>query len=783
MGLTADWDLRITRAMKRSIIYIAAATVMMGSCAKVETNTVKPVPGDEVRFSGNLGVNTKTIYGDETATGIKVNWKNGDKVLVYGTNCSVGRDMAEYNITNADNEGNEIIQNFANSLDKTGDFGVQWGADENVKCDFYSVYPSVNNGHNTTITPNADGKSVTVRAHIRPSQFCVFNANSTATAYSGVPYNEKYTDLTMPDAFMYAVTPDQETCTEIVKLRYNPFSTVLKFQFEGFTTSTELTSPYIYLQKVILNAPDGVTVAGNFDVTIGKDGSISSVPVADSEASNVIEVNTILPGGSYVRLGKNMPVDFSIFTIPQNGLELSETWNVVLQTNAGNFRYKLKPNTSSANNTGKTAALVAGQVHKLNVPKLTVTQDITLNPADWMTQIPRNVYLSELSLPGSWYSVLEEYQGKGVSIANQYAAGVRAFNLDCRLTKETSSSSTMRLVCAGTDGVGTAGSDYVSGVLVLDKMKEIGALIANNPEEYVVVVLTVAEKPMTRKPALASEISYGTVAPQEILNAIATMLKDPSLDSYIYKKPITPNTTVYDVLGKIIVKVNANTSKFLNESYTSIPNAMVSLASMAGGVEYPGYPDTDITAGVFDSMQTSAIYNSNTESGLKFYYHQAQKSYESGSSSSPNLDQRRKAIDDITAKSRAIYEENLHNAWFQIGIGGYIVKTGFLGQKTNDRLAVATNLNEYLLQKVQNKLLSQEGLAPSPVGIVLMNYCTGDSTNGNGAALVKAILEMNTMFRLNRDPAKPEWPDQENVGGDSGSGGGSGGSTGGGGGI
>ena len=763
--------------MRNSVLCLAGLALILGSCVKEELKQVTPAPGKEVRFSGNLGNNstTRTAYGEETAKGIKVNWKNGDKVLVYGTNCVSGRDCAEYKVTNADADGNEVLQNFANSLDKTGEFGVQWGMDGTEKCDFYSVYPSVNNGHRTSITPAADGSGVTVRAHIRPSQFCVFNANSDATAYSGTPYDEKYTDGTMPDAFMYAVTPNQDNGTEVVNLRYTPFSTVLKFRFEGFTTSVDLTSPYIYLQKVILTAPDGVTVAGNFDVTIGKDGSVKSVPVADSEASNVIEVNTILPGGSYVRLGKNMPIDFSIFTIPQKGLSLSETWNVVMQTNAGNFRYKLKPSTSSTNNTGKNANLVAGQVHKLNIPKLTITQNFTLNPAVWMTQIPRNVYLSELSLPGSWYSVLEEYQGKGVNIATQYAAGVRAFNLDCRLTKETSSSSTLRLVCAGTDGVGTAGSDYVSGVLVLDKMKEIGALIANNPEEYVVVVLTVAEKPMTRKPALASEISYGTVAPQEILNAIATMLKDSSLDSYIYKKPITPNTTVYDVLGKIIVKVNTNTSNFRADTYDNIPNAMVSLASMAGGAGYTDY--TDITPGVFNSMQTSTIYNSKTESGLTFYYHQAQKTYASGSTSSPNLDERHAAIDDITAQSRTIYEKNLHNAWFQIGIGGYNANDD------TDKLTIASNLNSYLLTKVQNKLLSQEGLAPSPVGIVLMNYCTGNSTNGNGAALVKAILEMNTMFRLNRDPAKPEWPNQTNVEGGGESGGDNGGSSGGGGGI
>ena len=770
------------KKMRNSVLCLAGLALILGSCVKEELKQVTPAPGKEVRFSGNLGNNstTRTAYGEETAKGIKVNWKNGDKVLVYGTNCVSGRDCAEYKVTNADADGNEVLQNFANSLDKTGEFGVQWGMDGTEKCDFYSVYPSVNNGHNTTITPNADGAGVTVRAHIRPSQFCVFNANSDATAYSGTPYDEKYTDGTMPDAFMYAVTPDQDNGTEVVNLRYTPFSTVLKFHFAGFTTSLDLTSPYIYLQKVILTAPDGVTVAGNFDVTIGKNGKVTSHPVGDSEASNVIEVNTILPGGSYVRLGKNMPIDFSIFTIPQDGLSLSETWNVVMQTNAGNFRYKLKPSTSSTNNTGKNSNLVAGQVHKLNIPILTVTKDITLNPADWMTQIPRNVYLSELSLPGSWYSVLEEYQGTGVDIATQYANGVRAFNLDCRLTYEstnwsnTSGSGNLRLVCAGTDGNSTFGHD--NGDLVLDKMKKIGALIENNPEEYVVVVLTVAEKPLTRS-AIGTYV-YGTTAPREVLNAIATMLADSSLDSYIYKDSITPNTTVYDVLGKIIVKVNTNTSNFLADGadgYTSIPNAMVSLASMAGGAGYTEY--TDITPGVFNSMQTSTIYNSKTDSGLTFYYHQAQKTYATGSTSSPNLDERHAAIDDITAQSRTIYENNLHNAWFQIGIGGYNANDD------TDKLTIASDLNGYLLKKVQNKLLSQEGLAPSPVGIVLMNYCTGDSTNGNGAALVKAILEMNTMFRLNRDPAKPEWPDQTNVDGGGESGGDNGGSTGGGGGI
>ena len=49
--------------------------------------------------------------------------------------------------------------------------------------------------------------------------------------------------------------------------------------------------------------------------------------------------------------------------------------------------------------------------------------------------------------------------------------------------------------------------------------------------------------------------------------------------------------------------------------------------------------------------------------------------------------------------------------------------------------------------------------SPSPVGIVLMNYCTSTSTEIKSAELVKAILSMNTKFYLNRELGKPEWPD------------------------
>ena len=97
-------------------------------------------------------------------------------------------------------------------------------------------------------------------------------------------------------------------------------------------------------------------------------------------------------------------------------------------------------------------------IHKLNVAGFPVAATWTYNPATWLTTVPRNVYISDISLPGAWYATDSGYQGG--SLSDQYSAGIRAFNIDCRLSiKEGQSAkssysesdySNLALVCAGT---------------------------------------------------------------------------------------------------------------------------------------------------------------------------------------------------------------------------------------------------------------------------------------------------------------------------------------------
>lgn len=730
--------------MKRGLIILFAGTALIAaSCTEKQENVI-PTPGKDVNFSANLdGNKTRTVYdpnGDFNGDAIKVNWVEGDKIKVYGTTCSQGRQLAEYSVNTAGATG----QNYATSLDKTGDAGVQWGNE--ATSDFYAVYPSSNNGKDFTITSNTDG-GVTISASIRRDQKNIFKFENNKWVSS--PYGTDENILSMPDAIMYAVTKDVQN-GENVDLRFKPFSTVLRFNIGGYETN--LADPTLHISEVTITAPEGVMISGDFNLTIASDGTKTVVP--SSNASNQINLYPTQKGGAYAPIKKGQAMEFYVFVIPQDGMNIDENWTFKIYTDGGNFVKKLKPAKA------ESASLVAGQIHKLDIKGTTIKENPQFDPTKWITQIPRNVYLSELSVPGAWYCTNGEYQ-LTTTLEDQYNIGVRAFNIDCRLTNQTRDKypgkNNTRLVCAGSDGVTgiseTLGT-YTPGDLVLDKLKILSELISKHPKEYIIVNLTFAEQPLYRKYGngyFGDDIIYGTVNPKDMMKAIADMLSSQEGQNLnVYRNPIKPETTVNDVLGKMIITINANTDKFT--SYASLPSTLITFASMTSNSDFL---ETDIVLGTFNKMVDKPMYWGKENTGLTYYFHQAQRTY-SNTNGEPTLDQRKSAINEIVNKSNVIYSQKSNSGWYQLGIGGYVKNTD---RADADRKAVAASLNPYVLDLVEKKLNSSDNMAPSPVGIVLMNYCTATTSEyGNGAALVNAILQMNGKFYLNRDPNGKEWP-------------------------
>ena len=805
---------------------------LMASCAQEKfDSTIIPTPGEEVRFSAsvNEGPQTRTLYGADAADSIRVKWVNGDTISVFGT--TGGKQQAKYTVLAATASSNtpnvDDGQVYADDLQKTAINGVQWGEEETAN--FTAIYPSLGSSF------PEDGQ---IKATINATQNYVFPTDPTADKLTGVDVdgNEAKIDLwegthfgnnasnpTMQNAIMYARTEGVKN-GDTVNLLFKPFATVLKFRFMGFNSS--LSDPTIHVQSITVTAPTGYAIAGDFtlDVTGSYDEATATTTAAGNN-SNTITLNTILPGGTYLPLKKHQAVDFNVFTIPLDNLKMGgavtkETvngkatytcehpWKITIQTaQHGTFTYNVIPNvngiTEFADGTYTAASftLAKGQIHKVKVPQLTVNGTVEWDPSQWMKQIPKPVYLSELSVPGAWYCMDDDYQGSiglgsdaltyksqkttgtdgavtsyytTTSAANNiddglehlYYNGIRAFNIDCRTSKtncndgvgitgtaerqwsDSDYANNSYLACAGTENPWGA-SPYTiyieEGIYVINVVKNLITLAQAHPDEYIVIVFTYAEKPSTTSGILA-----GTVNPLFITEQLNTILIDQAIAPYLYTG-ITPDTTIEDVLTadtngivrNVIVKINHSNVDFATStspSFSMPSGIMASFGSMAMSDYIQTYV-TDITTSAYSSyyktMQSYPIYNGKTANNMTYYYHQAQKTESSTTASGTTYP----SVYDRLAAVDDVLEQA--TTIYDNSSHNALFQLGIGGSIDNDQSALAQAMNNAVRTKIEAKIASDA----SPIGFVLMNYAT-DATYG--LPLVKDIISMNGKFYLKR---------------------------------
>ena len=794
--------------------------LLMVSCLEEQNfNEITPNPNQEVSFTAKVdGPETKTLYGLVAGTAMKLKWVHDDKISVYGTTCADGRKKAEYavktyeKITNEDGSTtvtDNIVaatpntgdgQNYADELVKTGAAGVQWGTEQN--CDFYAVYPSVADG---AFSLASDKASVTVKTSVSTVQYLSFKSSSTLL--QGIPYDNDSKKYGMNNAIMYARTPDLQSSATTVDLSFKPFSTVLKFTIPTWTGSTASglgtapTGKSIIVKSITLTAPE--KVFGEFDLQIKSDGTAVVKPDTEGTSNTV----TITPS-EQLKWTYNQALEFSVFAIPLANVPMTD-WKVAIDftttvTNNNETQNKDVSKTFTFGTTEKN--LLAGSIHNIKVKSgFTVDAVWEYKTDSWLETIARNVYISDLSLPGSWYSTDGGYQGG--TLAQQYAAGIRAFNIDCRLTlaegknvKDYRGSTpndapkyqdnmdhvndgTLVLACAGKEvhEVGAGFLKIPSGKItsidmtVKDALIQLGQLAASNPKEYIEVILTIAQKPKDYNYLDRWLYVYGTVNPKMVLTSIVKVLNDGEVKPYLYGynsgEIITPNTTLNDVKGKVVVKINLNTSNDILRQWNISGPFLISEGSMAAynkDYDYYNYVTGYIVSGVFNKMNEPLMYWSNIYSDqtsvsyepMTYYYHQAQHS--SGDGDFPSIEKRKLAILDILSESYDIYHKNTHNAMFQVGIGGWTSDTD------NGKNNVSSALKPFVYDIINSMITGQnydpvvDGLGPrpfkpAPVGIVLMNHSTAGTTH-NTQKLIDAIIELNGKYFLNRDVTQPEWP-------------------------
>ena len=731
----------------RFYIMTLALSFLFAGCSEDElTKGPGAKVGDDVQFGLSLSnLDTRTVYGEETGTGFPIYWVNGDKVRVASPQCLSGRNSAEYQIA-----VDGATQNYATNMTKTGDAGVQWGDAD--KADFYSIYPS---SASTKLEVNGEG--VTTTLHVDATQFTTTD-NGTSDYFYVQPAE-------MGNVVMYAKSTAKKT-DPAVELRYTPFSTVLEFEINAPSKPIAEKQTEITIHSLTLTAPEGTTIAGDFSFTFPSGDSTTPSIEAAIGGSNTITMNILDNNSKYIVLSTEKPqLKAKMCLMPISGNLAG--WKIEVNTSAGTFSKTL----TETDKDGKKSDLIAGQVHKIKLPTLSyASQEWKYNTDSWIPTLPdyTNIYLSELSLPGAWYAgSTESYQATS-NITDLWNAGVRAFAVECRSYTprsgytgawDISSKAPTRLCLSGT-GSDKNGAYTTSGVWpVYSDVTYLSSIISSvagaiKTDEYGVLVLSYAD---------GGDGGHRALDYQYFINGIANEITQSGATN-IYFGTIDKNTTVNDVLGKLIIKVNVDKNIPIG-SYGSNQNYLISyspfLSQMdASQYEHPYYSDLKWKIWSDDyktAQQLSTIENISPEDAANKFiwvFSSANRTQTdtNGASGLPTYSNRKTALGSMMSFSKTVYDKSYHNVWFYFNCGG--TEATKVDGGTVSPTAFATEMNGWLLDllqiKIGDKVNSNGVLAPdpSPLGIVMFNQCTGDNKTYHGADIIKAIIEMNSKFYL-----------------------------------
>lgn len=726
----------------------ATALVVLSGCQDdvVEQKPSTPAQvGDEISFGSSLrDVQTRTIYDDEPTQAddgsyyYRVRWEEGDQIAIYCPQASNGT-LVNYSVSP---DANDPTRSSRVTKVNTDEPGLQWG--ESDEHHFYGFYPA----NRVTGTENGliNGYVPTEQSPIEWNEV----TNNGGTNF----YGKTNTD----NAYMWAYGKFTKSTMggQDVPLTFHPWMTVLQIKIPGPESGTMKISNV----NIIAKEGDQTAIAGDFvcDMTpVEQNGA--NVPVYRSTTEGAV-TNTISISGwnsavqDFVEL--DSPNDTMIvraYLLPIDNKPSARNLQIAVQTMNG------APLTRTLGYSGVGENSI--QPHKVNtviLPNLTETNQTNY----WMSSLDRNIYLSELSIPGSKFSYLTPTNAggnaafQGEDIEQQFTDGVRGFivqvgadatynvNLDWSGYNYTYTDATLPIFCGNGDVLSDAISSIANALSTAEQ--ELGQ---DRNLECAVVMIT-----YTGHEAVSADFtgvwgSYGISdvggAEHVWMDAIANELKDLRYDvaNRIYTDEITANTTLDDVKGKIILKVNTNSDA--QNGYIAANDNVPALFSRWDGVTNTvalrwGSPNTNSTRTPLKWM-----YQEATHIGTGSNEGTPQEKYNNAMSVFQN------SIDEYTANSA-------HDTWFMNDCGGTFHGTvsgtdGYDGNygngDTNDDAPIA--FARWFNPQITRYL--QERDANASLGLVFFNFADKQATGQEYGTdnLIQSIIDNNFKFNLRKE--------------------------------
>ena len=727
-----------------------------------EEPVIPAVTGEEITFGSSLTVteiDTKTIYADEPTEGgegkksyYKVSWEDGDQISIYCPQSS-NTQRVLYSVTPQDPElkyeisegyyvaGDPSKSEAVTKLDQEAP-GLQWGSEDEHR--FSAFYPAdkIISSEQGVITAEIPVEQAPVRWEK--------TLNGTGTTYTGIA-NTDY-------AFMWAYNVHNKSDGGDVALKFRPWVTILDVEINGPEGDRE-----VKMSSVQLRSLSGETLTGRFTVDfkdVEKDPTNTSLYPTYAEVDQGDAVRNQITiqlydqslnngQGDFITLSKGDKIVVRFYLLPKDvnydtsgeGEGRSD-----LQIRVAPFNSAVLTRTLNAQGGTQHGGILAHKVNKVILPPVNQA-----GPNDWMSSLDPNIYVTELSLPGSKMSYQTKANGANVAyqtltIANQMDNGIRAFQI------QTASENTywsdyyadpedqhLRACVAGkrTD---IPFSDIVKDIAAgLKRAEERG-----HKNEYAFILLTASISACDDYGG--SDILVEHVLGEEAwMEAIKTDLAAMAFDDdtyRLYTEKVTPATTIADVAGHIIIKVNYNNDNManrLNEN-DQIP-AMFAQWGVCNDITTPF---TEINAYAINAMRWGTSSNTNN-GGLQWFYHEA--TYVGYQDGNPGDDgetesQKKNNIEDMWDRSIEYYHNNdNHSMWFLNDLGGSYVSNGYSSGESQDGVDAWTmEVGPYATRLLQSRT------EDATLGIVLMNYA--DPANPYSGNLIQTIINNNFNFQL-----------------------------------
>lgn len=509
----------------------------------------------------------------------------------------------------------------------------------------------------------------------------------------------------------------------------------------------------------------------------GESGTPNYEPIGDEgTVNNTISISGYIPeeqrpngyDKDFVELGPKDKMVVRAFLLPIDEKNSVNARNI--QISVATLNGAPLTRTLGYSNHGENSI----QPHKINRVILPSLKDTETNY--WMSSLDKDIYLSEISMPGSKFSYLSADNGasapyQGASLEQQFIDGVRAFMVQVGVDATYHATRTQ----TGSDWLGRPEYSYSyayesstlnvqgapSGTTLANTIENLAqqletaenALNDRNLESAVLMVTATGEpesvnftgNPPTSWGSVTAGINDVGGGWKVWIEAVTTELQKLSetAQNRIYTGEITANTTLDDVKGKIVLKINYN-----EQSQES---------DVAANATYPMlFSRWD---GIINnvSLRWGSPNTSSSRSPLTWYY---QEATHIGSGSQGTATQKWNNIQTVFQNSVEMYENNdAHDTWFMNDCGGkFYGSVTDAGQyngtyntsESGDTRAI-TNFTNWISPQVTRYLQTRD--ANASLGLVYFNFADKQPTSGAQYGvdyMIQTVIDNNFKFNLRK---------------------------------